>query len=96
MKQMTKDQAITLFNSDKWKNWTDEQIVALQLFQDKLCISWTRFHQAIESALGRSVYSHEFGSKGGLRDEYLKKKKAPTLTEIIDQLPKEKLIIIKK
>ncbi len=96
MKQMTKEQAVKLYNSDKWESWTDEQIVRLQLFQDKLCIEWIRFHQAVEKVLGRSVYTHEFGSEGKLREEYLGQKKAPTIVEIINQLPNKPIVVIKR
>ena len=36
MEKLTKEQVINVYNSEEWKNWTDEEIVKFQLFQDKL------------------------------------------------------------
>jgi len=95
MKQFTKEQAISFFNSKEWEKWPDEAIVALQLFQDKLCVDFSRFHGAIEKVLDRPVYTHEFGlNRKGIVDEYLGKREKPTLEEIMNLIPKEKRIII--
>ena len=96
MKQFTKEQAITFNNEGIWKEWTDEQIVRLQLFQKLLCMDFSRFHEAMEKVLGRSIWTHEFGTTGhkGLVEEYLGTKKAPTMDEIINLIPEEKRIII--
>ena len=48
MEQLTKEQAIAFAESGEWKSWTDEQIVRFQLFQDKLCMDFGRFHEAME------------------------------------------------
>lgn len=95
MKQLTKEQAIKFDKSGIWKDWTSEQIVRFQLFQDKLCMDFDRFHKAIEKVLNRPVYTHEFGmNHEGIIKEYLGVKKAPTLDEIINLIPEEKRIII--
>jgi hypothetical protein len=94
MKQLTKEQAIEFAESRIWENWTDHQIVNFQLFQDLLCIDFTRFHEAIEKVLHRPVYTHEFAKQQSLQKEFLKEKPAPTLEEIINLIPEEKRIII--
>lgn len=96
MKQLTSKQAIAFCKSRIWENWTDEQIVKFQLFQKKLCMDFSVFHKAIEAVLKRPVYTHEFGSKiyNRLVKEFLGKKKAPTLDEIVELIPKEKRLII--
>jgi hypothetical protein len=43
MKQLTKEQAIEIANSEEWKNWTNEEIVKLQLYQKKLCMPFSRW-----------------------------------------------------
>lgn len=97
MKQVTKEQAIKIAKSKVWESWTDEQITRFQLFQNRLCLPFSRFHEAVEKVLGRPVYTHEFGTEGvvGLKKEYLGVKKAPTFEEIINLIPEEKRIIIK-
>lgn len=91
----TKEQAIKFAESKVWENWTDEQIVRLQLFEDKLCVPFSRFHEAIEKVLGRPVFTHEFGlNYEGIVKEYLGVKEPPTMEEIINMIPEEKRIIV--
>jgi len=94
MKQLTKEQAVTFAKSEVCKDWTDEQIVRFQLFQDRLCMDFSRFHTAMEKVLNRPIYTHEFAFISGLKEEYLGVKSKPTLEEIIDLIPEEKRILI--
>jgi len=92
---VTKEQAIKLSKSKFWEKMTYEQIAKFQLFQSKLCMPFQIFHEAVEKALGRSVYTHEFGlNLKGLQKEIMGKQEAPTLEEIIDLIPEDKRIII--
>ena len=95
MKQLTKEQAIELAESLGWLTWTPGQIVRFQLFQDRLCMPFGIFTEAIEEVLGRPVYTHEFADIESIRNEYLTLKSAPTLEEIIELIPEEKRLIIK-
>jgi len=61
MKQLTTEQAIKFAKSKVYKKWTNEQIVRFQLFQKKLCMDFSRFHEALETVLDRPVFTHEFG-----------------------------------
>ena len=95
MKQFTKEQAITFYESDIWKNWDDEKIVKFQLFQKRVVIPFDYFHQAINTVLNRLVFTHEFAlNYNDLIDEYLNIKPEPTFQEIIEIIPEEKRIII--
>ena len=94
MDQITQDQAIKIYKSGIWENWTDEDIVKFQLFQKFLAIPFYRYHEAMEKVLGRPVFTHEFAYSDILIEEYKKDRPAPTFQEIIDLIPKEKLIII--
>lgn len=94
-KQLTKEQAVEFYNSGIWKDWDDEQIVRFQLFQEKLCVDFSRFHEAIEKVLERPVFTHEFGlNYEGIVKEYLGAKKPPTFNEIVNMIPEEKRIIV--
>jgi hypothetical protein len=86
MQQLTKEQAVDFYNKGDWKSWTHEEIVKFQLFQEKLCMDFSRFHQAMEAVLGRPVYTHEFAYKERLIQEYFGTKRAPTGKEILDLL----------
>ena len=94
MEQFTKEQAIAFADSGVWKEWTDEQIVRFQLFQRKLAMDFSRFHEAVEKVLKRSVWTHEFVYWESLQKEYLGEKVAPTFEEIINLIPEEKRLII--
>lgn len=97
IRQFTMDEAKAIFDSGEWKDWTDEEIVKVQLFQDRLCVPWAKFHAAVGKVLGRPVYTHEFAGDTGqqrLIDEYLGKRPAPTLEEIVGLLPKDKVILV--
>ena len=96
MKQFTKEEAIAIAESGVWKDLDDEEIVKKQLFQRKLCMDFSRFHEAMEKVLSRPIYTHEFASSNynNLIEEYLGEKTAPTLEEIINLIPEEKRIII--
>lgn len=93
-KQLTKDQAIAMYESGAYKTMSAEEIVRFQLFQDLLCIPFDNFHEAIEQVLGRSVWTHEFAYRDNLILEYLGEKSAPTFEEICNLIPKEKRIIV--
>ena len=91
---MTEEQAIALYDSGWYKDRTDEDLVSFQLFEPKLCMPFGEFHRAIESVLGRPVWTHEFAKVEALRKEFLKEKPAPTFEEIVNLIPEEKRIII--
>jgi len=95
MRQFTKEEAIAIYDSNIWKEWTDEEIVKVQLFQDKLCMDFSRFHEAIEKILDRSVWTHEFADQNRLIEEYLGLRQKPTMEDIINLIPSDKLLIIK-
>lgn len=60
----------------------------------KLCLDFSRFHEAVEKVLQRPVFTHEFAEPDELKKEYLGVKEAPTLEEIINLIPEEKRIVI--
>jgi hypothetical protein len=98
MKQLTEKEAIEFGKSGVWKEWDDEQIVRLQLFQNLCCVGFTRYQNAMSKILDRPVYSHEFmaSNRDSLMQEYLGTKPESTLDEIINLIPEEKRIIINK
>jgi hypothetical protein len=91
--QLTEKEAIALAESGDWKFWDSEKIVRFQLFQRKLCMDFSAFHRATEEVLARPVFTHEFADRDRIVEEYLGTREAPTMEEIIDMLPKDKLVI---
>lgn len=92
---MTQEEAIQLAESKFWETMTFEERAKFQLFEPLLCMPFDIFHEAVEKALGRPVWTHEFGlNMDGLRREIMKEAPAPTMSEIIDMIPVDKRIIV--
>ena len=66
----TREEAIVMYKSEWWKNKTPKQICDIQMYEEKLCMPFDEFHKAVELALGRSVWTHEFADWDGMKVEY--------------------------
>jgi hypothetical protein len=98
MRQLTSKEAISWGESGIWKEMNYLERALFQLAQDKLCMPFDVFHEALEKATGRAVYTHELGVEGGrdrLSREILGSQEAPTLKEVINLIPEHKRIIVK-
>jgi hypothetical protein len=84
MRTLTKTDAIAMAASGWWKDKSAREVVAYQLFQPLLCMDFGAFHEAVEKALGRSVWTHEFasGNSANLEKEFLGEQRPPTEAEI--------------
>ena len=84
---VTKEQAIALYNSAWCVGKEPSDIVRFQLFETMLCMPFDLFHEATEAALGRPVYTHEFGiAAEQLRAEFLGDSQPPSTDEILSTL----------
>lgn len=70
IKQFTEDEAIELASTKWWIGKTPREICDVQMYQDRLCMDIKDFHKALEEALDRYVWTHEFADKEGLIAEY--------------------------
>ena len=95
MKQLTKEQAIAFAENKCYEDMTYRQVAEFQIEQDKLCMPFDVFHEAIEKVLGRPVFTHEFAFRDVIRKELYGENEPPTLEEICALIPQEKLILIK-
>ncbi len=86
-----KETCVELADSGWWNFFDDAQSAFLQWNQPKLCMPFGEFHKRFESWIGRPVFTHEFASKRLLQDE-LDTGIHPSLSEIMAQIPPEKLI----
>jgi hypothetical protein len=71
--QLTQKHAIALAESRIWEEW-DLPIRALfQIHQNKLCMPFNVFQEAVEKTLNRPVFTHEFSSPYllGLKNELM-------------------------
>ena len=95
-KQLTEQQAIDIYESGVWKEWSLEKRAKFQMSQKCLMMPFGKFHEAVEKTLGRPVWTHEFAlSYGGIKAELFDGAEPPTMQEIIELIPEEKRIIIK-
>jgi len=91
---MTKKQAIKLAESKFWEKLSYHNRAKFQLFEEKLCMPFSVFHEAMEKVLNRPIWTHEFIKAEELKKEFLKEKKAPSLQEIINLIPSNKRIVV--
>jgi lysozyme family protein len=81
---MTKEEAIALYDSKFWEAMDFEQRATFQLWEDRLCMPFGVFHEAVEKALKRPVYTHEFGlNRDGLKEELLGLRPTPTMDDVL-------------
>ena len=96
---MKKDEAIRLANGGWWRDKTPQEIAEFQLAEDKLCMPFDEFHKAVETWLGRPVWTHEFACPWELMAEGHGENKQRTMTDVIkkaqDLMGDKPVIIIK-
>lgn len=92
---LTREQAIQIAQSGVWKDWTDEEIVRFQLFEDKMCMDFSRFMEALENVLRRPVWTHELAKPELLQDELEGRIDAPDFEQILAKLPipRERVVV---
>lgn len=92
---MTEEQAIALGNSGWWEGLSYRERAEFQLIEDRLCMPFEVFHEAVEKTLGRPVYTHEFGlARKELISELTGDRPAPTLEDILNLIPADKRLIL--
>jgi len=90
---MTREKAIELGQSGWWVDKPDYDVALFQLQEEMLCMPFGDFHKAVEGALKRPVWTHEFAKPDLLLKELLGDREKPTMEEIIGQLPEAKTIL---
>lgn len=90
-----RDKAIALYKTDWWKTKTHREIAEFQMLTDELCCPFGVFHEALEKAIGRPVFTHELAlNPDGIAGELFGGKPAPSFEDILNLIPKEKRIIV--
>lgn len=89
--QLTKDEAIRLYETKWWASRNYHSIAAFQLSQNRLCCPFDIFHEAVEKALCRPVFTHEFGlNRDGLIKELAGNIPRQNLQDVLSLLPQDK------
>lgn len=94
-----REAAVTLFDSKWWEGKTtheaNREIAIFQMEVAELCMPFERFHEAVEIALGRPVFTHEFGLNAeGIYKELVGTGPAPSFDDIMNLIPADKRIVI--
>lgn len=95
--RLSEKQALALADSRFWESMSMRDRAVFQLHEDRLCMPFEVFQEAVEKTLGRPVFTHEFGlNRDGLIKELNGEFPAPTFREILDLIPPEnRLVLIK-
>jgi len=89
-----KEAAIAMAESKWWESRTPREIIEFQLFTTELAMPFDKLHEAIEAALGRPVWTHEFAFLEQLQQEFLGTRAAPSMDDIINLIPEEKRLLV--
>ena len=92
---LTKEQAKRLYDSEFWEDMTPFDRCNFQIHENRLCMPFGVFHEAVEETLGRSVWTHEFAHPEMLREELRGVRPSPTFGDIMDLIPEDKPLILK-
>lgn len=94
-KSIGREAAIALAETKWWVGRPAKEVAKIGLLTQELCLPFDVLHGAVEEALGRPVFTHEFGLDfDGIVQELLGEKDAPTMQEIIDLIPEDKRILV--
>jgi hypothetical protein len=93
--QLTKEQAVALYDSEFWIGMTLRERAEFQIHTNRLCMPFDVFHEAVEKTLSRPVFTHEFGlNRDGIVAELAGECDPPSFAEIVDLIPEEKRILL--
>lgn len=90
-----RDAAIALAESEWWIGKSPDEIARIQFGTRELCMPFDVFHQSVEAALGRPVWTHEFARMDLLMTEMSGDRPAPTMDEIVAMVPEDKRLLVR-
>lgn len=94
--QLTREEALAIVESCIWEGWTHRERAEFQLQQRRLAMPFGVFHESVEKALGRPVWTHEFGLNWeGLCMELYGLAEPPDISGIVAMIPEEKRVIVR-
>lgn len=77
---ITQEEALKIAGTHWYEGKTAEEIVEFQLYESRLCMPFDKFHEAVETVLGRPVLTHEFARVNLLQAQFIEYK-----TEMLNQ-----------
>ena len=93
--QFTEEEAVAFAEGKRWEPLTLRERAELQLYQRRVCMPLSVFHEALEATLDRPVQTLEIAVNcGGLRKEFAGDAPPPTLADILSLAPAGKPVIL--
>lgn len=91
--ELSEQQALDIVESKAWERMTDVERATVQLLVNQCIMPLDVFQEALQSALGRGVFTHEIGlNRRGLLEELRGNVEAPDIDTILDMVPGSKLV----
>ena len=85
--KITMEQAISLYDTCFWESMNYEERAIFQLFEERLCMPYEVFREAVERTLGRGVKNQEILFSDQLSVEILRGRATPSIEEILSLIP---------
>lgn len=91
---LTRNQAAALYESTFWESLAYVERARFQLSEDRLCMPFDVFVEAVERSLGRTVTVGEFLNSTALLAEISGERRPLEIDELLALLPEENRILL--
>lgn len=91
---LTREQALALYDSSFWESLAYVERARFQLSEERLCMPFDVFIEAVERALGRSVRVGEILDSRKLLVELTGERQPLEVDELLSLLPADKRILL--
>ena len=90
--QWNREEAVAFAQSGKWKTLTHRERAILGLMQNRMCMDFAAFHESLEKAMDRPVWTHELADPKALLNEMfgLGPKAETTFEDVLAKIPEDK------
>ena len=70
MEQLNEKEALNFFDNNMWKEMSFIERARFQIYQDRLCMPFGIFHEAVEKSLARPVFDIELAlNRDGIKKD---------------------------
>ena len=91
---LTRQQATALYESSFWESLAYVERARFQLSEDRLCMPFDVFLDAVERSLGRAVTVGEFLDSKSLLSEITGERRPLGIDELLELVPEKKRVLL--
>lgn len=91
---LTREQAIALYDTGFWESLAYVERAHFQLSEERLCMPFDVFIEAVERALGRPIRVGELLDSRGLLAELTGAQRPMGVDELLSRLPADKRVLL--